>query len=112
MTSVVSATRSEFERVAWLLDISHCPLFSSDSQMYTSYWVLVLASFVGCAGGGGRWLNHEYTRILHSSPIGQLAGIVRKRSRPRPRIFSRRPVQSSLKQSTNITIHAARPRSG
>lgn len=61
MTSVVSATRSEFERVAWLLDISHCPVFSSDSQMYTSYWVLVLGSFVGCAGGAGRWLDHEYT---------------------------------------------------
>lgn len=59
MTSVVSATRSEFERVAWLSDISHCPVFSSDSQMYPSYWVLVLGSFVGCAGGGGRWLDHE-----------------------------------------------------
>lgn len=58
MTSVVSATRSEFERVAWSLDISHCPVFSSDSQMYTSYWVLVLGSFVGCAG---RWLDHECT---------------------------------------------------
>lgn len=49
MNSVASVAWAESKRVGWLClaDISHCPLFSSDSQMYTSHWVLVLGSLVG-----------------------------------------------------------------